>query len=104
VTATTPGGWLLVLALVLPAGAMLVAFVAGGRHAQRIAIGTLALWLATALGIAWQVQRGGVPLVHVIGGWQPPLGMALRADGLSAAMLLAGAFVLLAAALFGRAP
>lgn len=103
-TATTPDGWLLVLALVLPAGAMLVAFVAGGRHAQRIAIGTLALWLLIALGIALQVQGSGAPLAYLVGGWQPPLGMALRADGLSAAMLVTGAVVLLAAALFGRAP
>ncbi len=103
-TATTQGGWLLVLALVLPAGAMLIAFVAGGRHAQRIAIGALSLWLVIAFAIVQQVQRGGAPLVYVIGGWQPPLGMALRADGLSAAMLLAGAIVLLATALFGRAP
>ncbi|WP_240791118.1 complex I subunit 5 family protein [Roseomonas sp. AR75] len=103
-TATTQGGWLLVMALTLPAGAMLLAFVAGGRHARTISLAALGLWLVIAFAIAAQVQSGGAPLSYVIGGWQPPLGMALRADGLSAAMLLTGAVVLLAVALFGRTP
>ena len=42
-------------------------------------------------------------LVYVLGGWAPPLGIALRADGLSAAMLLTTAIVIGAAALFARA-
>lgn len=99
---TTPGAWLLVLAIVLPAGAMLFAFLAGGRQAERIAIGSLWAGFGLAAAIAWQVQQGGAPLVYLLGGWQPPLGMALRADGLSASMLLASAIVLLAVAWFGR--
>ena len=35
----TPGGSLLVLALVVPVAGMLLAFVAGGRHVERIAPG-----------------------------------------------------------------
>jgi formate hydrogenlyase subunit 3/multisubunit Na+/H+ antiporter MnhD subunit len=104
VTVTTQAGWLLVVALTLPAGAMLLAFLAGGRHARRISLLSLWLWLGVAFAIAVQVQHSGAPLAYVVGGWQPPLGMALRADGLSAAMLLVGAVVMLAVGLFGRAP
>ena len=101
---TTPGGWLLVLALALPAGAMLLGFLAGGRWAERIALGALWVGLGLAVAVAWQLHRTGAPLVYLVGGWAPPLGLALRADGLSAAMLLAGAAVLLAAGRFGRTP
>jgi formate hydrogenlyase subunit 3/multisubunit Na+/H+ antiporter MnhD subunit len=101
--ATAAGGWLLVLALVLPAGAMLLAFVAGGRWAERIAFASLWIGLGIALAIAWHVQQSGAPLAYLVGGWAPPLGLALRADGLSAAMLLTGAVVLLAVGWFGRA-
>jgi formate hydrogenlyase subunit 3/multisubunit Na+/H+ antiporter MnhD subunit len=100
---TTPGGWLLVLALVLPAAAMLLAFLAGGRAAARVSVTALCLGFGLAVAIAWRVQQGGAPLVYLVGGWAPPLGLALRADGLSAAMLLTGAIVLLAVAWFGRA-
>ena len=39
---------------------------------------------------------------YALGGWAPPLGLALRADGLSAAMLLTAAVVIGAVALFAR--
>lgn len=100
--AATPGAWLLVLAIVLPAGAMLVAFLLGGRRAEQVAIGSTLLTLGLAAAIAWRVLQHGAPLVYPVGGWQPPLGMVLHADGLSAAMLLVSAIVLLAVAGFGR--
>ncbi|MCU0944608.1 MAG: NADH-quinone oxidoreductase subunit J [Rubritepida sp.] len=90
------------LAIALPLGAMLLAFVLGGRAAPRVALAALALWLGLAGLIAVAVAGGGVPLVQPLGGWVPPLGIALRADGLSAAMLLAAAVVLLAAGVYGR--
>ena len=42
-------------------------------------------------------------LTYVLGGWKPPLGVALRADGLSAVMLVTTALVIGATALFARA-
>jgi len=101
--ATTPGGALLVLALTLPAGGMLIAFVLGGRAAERVAIAVLAAGVLVALLIDAAVLRASAPLVYLVGGWPPPLGMTLVADGVSAAMLLTAALVLLATALYGRA-
>ena len=39
----------------------------------------------------------------MVGGWAPPLGIALRADGLSAAMMITTAVVICATGLFARA-
>src|SRR5262249_58666049 len=70
---TTPGGSLLVLALVLPVASMLLAFPAGGRHAERIVLATLPLGLVIAAAIVVTLLRTGGPLVYVLGGWPPPL-------------------------------
>src|SRR5262249_61396446 len=43
--ATTTGGFLLVLAIVVPLAAALVAFAAGGRHVERISLATIPLRL-----------------------------------------------------------
>ena len=94
---------LLPLAVLLPAAVTLVAFAVGGRWAGRIALGTLGAGAVLALAIAVLVQQGGVPLTYHLGGWAPPLGLALRADGASAALLLTAALVLLGVALTGRA-
>ena len=99
----TLGGALLVLAIALPLGATLLAFVHGGQAASRVARGALWLWLALAVAIVAAVIRQGEPISSHIGGFAPPIGIALAADGLAAAMLLAAAIILVAAGLFGRA-
>jgi len=99
----TLGGALLVLAIALPLGATLLAFVHGGQAASRLARGALWLWLALAVAIVAAVIRQGEPISYHIGGFAPPIGIALAADGLAAAMLLAAAIILVAAGLFGRA-
>ncbi|MCE2920724.1 MAG: hypothetical protein LW837_12395 [Roseomonas sp.] len=93
------GGALLVLAIALPLGATLIAFVLGGQAASRVARGALWLWLALAVAIVAAVIRQGEPISYHIGGFAPPIGIALAADGLAAAMLLAAAIILVAAAL-----
>ena len=100
--ATTPGGYLLVLAIVLPVVGMILSFVLGGRHVDRVAVAAMPFGLAIALSIAAEVLRTGKPVVYIVGGWAPPLGIALRADGFSAVMLVTSALVLPAAMLFGR--
>jgi formate hydrogenlyase subunit 3/multisubunit Na+/H+ antiporter MnhD subunit len=100
---TTSGGSLLVLALVLPVVSMLLAFAAGGRHAERIALATLPIGLVIAVTIVVTLLRAGGPLVYLLGGWPPPLGVVLRADSLAAVMLLTTAFVLCAVGVFARA-
>jgi formate hydrogenlyase subunit 3/multisubunit Na+/H+ antiporter MnhD subunit len=101
--ATTPGGFLLVLALLLPVTGALVALVLGGRHAERIALVLMPVGLALAIVIAVEVFRSGATLTYVVGGWTPPLGLALRADGLSAAMMVTAAVVICATGLFAWA-
>ncbi|MCA3279607.1 MAG: NADH-quinone oxidoreductase subunit J [Roseomonas sp.] len=99
----TLSGALLVLAIALPLGATLLAFVLGGQAASRVARGALWLWLALAVAIVAAVIKQGEPISYHIGGFAPPIGIALAADGLAAAMLLAAAIILVAAGLFGRA-
>ncbi len=51
---TTPGGALLVLAIVLPVVGALLAFAAGGRAVERIALATMPPGLALAIAIGWR--------------------------------------------------
>ncbi|PWT70812.1 MAG: NADH-quinone oxidoreductase subunit J, partial [Proteobacteria bacterium] len=97
---TTTGGFLLVLSIVVPVASVLLAFVAGGRHIERIALAVLPLGLAIAAAILVVLQQSDGPLVYLLGAWAPPLGVALRADGLSAVMMMATAVVLCAVAVF----
>jgi multicomponent Na+:H+ antiporter subunit D len=89
------------LLLIVPLMALLVAIPLGRRAARLMPLmapvmPALALWLVA------DVWRTG-PLVIVLGGWEPPLGIALRADGLSAAMILLTAILASAAGLFAIA-
>jgi formate hydrogenlyase subunit 3/multisubunit Na+/H+ antiporter MnhD subunit len=51
--------------------------------------------------MAWAETPG--PLVYLLGGWSPPLGIALRADGPAVAMILAVAGVVCGIGAFARA-
>ena len=96
-------GYLLVLAIILPVAGVLISFVLGGRNAERTALCVIPLGLGVVGAIIYEVSRTGQTLTYVLGGWQPPLGIALRADGLSAAMLATTALVIGATGLFARA-
>jgi formate hydrogenlyase subunit 3/multisubunit Na+/H+ antiporter MnhD subunit len=61
------------------------------------------LGLAIAVAITMVHWQSGASLVYLIGGWAPPLGLALRADGLSTAMMLITAVVICAIGVFARA-
>lgn len=97
---TTPGGFLLVLAVILPVCAVLAIIACGPRSATRIAMATLAAGLAVAIAVAAELASSGRAVTYVVGGWHPPLGIALRADGLSGAMLVMTALVIVAVGLF----
>jgi formate hydrogenlyase subunit 3/multisubunit Na+/H+ antiporter MnhD subunit len=99
----TAGGFLLVLAIVLPVAGVLLSLALGGRHSDRIALILMPAGLAVAVAIAAGVWRTGNVLKYLLGGWDPPLGVALRADGLSAVMLLTTALVICATGAFARA-
>ncbi len=100
--ATTAGGFLLVLALILPVAGILLSLIFGGRYIERVVFILLPAGLAVAAAVFAAIWRSGHSLVYIVGGWEPPLGLALRADGLSAAMLVTTAIVISATALFAR--
>jgi multicomponent Na+:H+ antiporter subunit D len=99
-TDPTAGGHLLVLAIVLPGAAIIALFVLGGRWGPRAAALMLAVQILIALRVLFLVWGMGQPLSYVVGGWAPPLGIALRADGISAIMMLTSALIAAAAAFF----
>lgn len=99
-TAPTAGGNLLVLGIVLPAVAIVALFVLGGRWGPRAAGLALAAQILIALRVLYLVWSTGQPLAYVVGGFAPPLGIALRADGISAVMMLTAALIAAAAALY----
>jgi multicomponent Na+:H+ antiporter subunit D len=91
---TTPGGLLLVLAVLVPFVGVLAGLVLGGRNTQRLALLTIVASTGIAFGIAAKYLNLGGAVVYLLGGWSPPLGIALRADGLSVVMLAAIAVVI----------
>jgi formate hydrogenlyase subunit 3/multisubunit Na+/H+ antiporter MnhD subunit len=100
---TTPGGLLLVAAVLVPFVGVLAGFALGGRNAQRVATLTILAGVGIAIAIATSMARSGAGLVYLLGGWSPPLGIALRADGLALVMILAVAVVVLGIGVYARA-
>lgn len=100
---TTPGGYLLVLAVMVPFVGVLAGFALGGRNARRVAMVTIVAGLGIAIAIAVAMARSGDDLVYLLGGWAPPLGIALRADGLALVMIPAIAVVILGIGVYARA-
>jgi formate hydrogenlyase subunit 3/multisubunit Na+/H+ antiporter MnhD subunit len=100
---STAGGFLLVLAIMLPAACVLIQLPLGGRRAEGVAMAMMPAGLIVALTITVLISRAGQPLVYFLGGWAPPLGIALRADGLSAVMLVTTSLLICGIGLFARA-
>jgi len=96
------GGLLLVIPLMLPVVGLLLALILRGRSLGRFALMLLLLGLAAAAAIAAAVATGQDALHYQLGGWAPPLGVALKADGLSAVMLLTTAVVLLGVGIYAQ--
>ncbi len=99
----TAGGVLLALAIVVPACGVVLALLAGGRRGEGVAMAFMAASFAIVAAVAWQVIAAGAPLEYHLGAWAPPLGIALRADGLAVAMMLVTAVVMIATAFYARA-
>lgn len=100
--ANSSAGFLLVLAIVLPASGVVLLLTLGGRAAQCLALAIMPVGVLIALIVAADIWRSREPLTYLVGGWHPPLGIALRADGLSAVMLLTTAVVIGAVCLYAR--
>ena len=99
---TTPGGLYLVLAVMLPFVGILVAIALGGRAVRWVAAATIAAGVANTAATALAFGRAESGLVYLLGGWLPPLGIALRADGLAIVMMLAVTVVILGIAVYAR--
>jgi formate hydrogenlyase subunit 3/multisubunit Na+/H+ antiporter MnhD subunit len=91
-----------VMAVALPFAGMLLALPLG-RQAHRLAWAVLPSGLAVSVLLVAQVWQGGETVAYAIGGFAPPLGIALRADGLSALLVLTTALVVCATGLFALA-
>jgi formate hydrogenlyase subunit 3/multisubunit Na+/H+ antiporter MnhD subunit len=91
-----------VLAVMVPASGVVLAMALGGRQPERIALVALPVGLSIAFAIAGDIWLTRTPLTYHVGGWTPPLGIALRADGLSAIMMVTTAVVICAIGLFAR--
>jgi multicomponent Na+:H+ antiporter subunit D len=100
---STPAGWLLPFAVLAPFVGVLAGLALGGRAAQRVALVTVPIGLAISVDIAWTLFHSGDTVVYLLGGWSPPLGIALRADLLSAVMLVGVAVVVAGIALYALA-
>jgi formate hydrogenlyase subunit 3/multisubunit Na+/H+ antiporter MnhD subunit len=94
------GGTLLLLPVMLPLAGLLLAIPLGGRQAGRIVLVLLPVGLLAAVAIGAAVLEAGAPLQYDLGGWAPPLGVRLLADGLSATLLLTTAVVMLVVGLY----
>jgi formate hydrogenlyase subunit 3/multisubunit Na+/H+ antiporter MnhD subunit len=99
----TPGGLLLVAAVLVPFVGVLAGFALGGRNAQRVAMVTILAGAAIAVAIARSTVQSGGTLVYLLGGWAPPLGIALRADSLALVMIPAIAVVIVGIGVYARA-
>ncbi|HEY2616993.1 MAG TPA: proton-conducting transporter membrane subunit [Acetobacteraceae bacterium] len=86
----------------VPASGVVLAMALGGRQPERIALVALPVGLSIAFAIAGDIWLTRTPLTYHVGGWTPPLGIALRADGLSAIMMVTTAVVICAIGLFAR--
>jgi formate hydrogenlyase subunit 3/multisubunit Na+/H+ antiporter MnhD subunit len=96
------GATLLLFPVMLPLTGLLLAIPFGGRHAGRIVLALLPVGLVATAAIAAAVLDAGTPLRYDLGGWAPPLGVTLQADGLSATLLLTTSVVMLAVGLYAR--
>jgi len=88
---TSGGAWMIAV-LAVPLAAAVAALLAGRRGAAAAGLLGSVLGTATVLGLAAAVLTDGMQRV-IVGGWAAPLGIELRADGLSTAMLLMTAVV-----------
>jgi formate hydrogenlyase subunit 3/multisubunit Na+/H+ antiporter MnhD subunit len=92
--AAASGGLLLVLAVMLPLVGLLALQVVGPALIRHVALAIVVCGTATAAALVFRVVKTGHPLRTVLGGWEPPLGLALRADGASAALIGVAAVVM----------
>src|SRR5262245_29028998 len=96
------GHLLVVLSVIVPIAGALICTATGGRAVERVAFVALAATAAITGMIVVEALSTHRALDYVLGGWEPPLGVALRVDGLSVVMMATSAVVIIATAIFAR--
>jgi multicomponent Na+:H+ antiporter subunit D len=91
----------LIAVLALPLLGAMAAVALPQRAAVRAALAATALTLAASAWLVARVSGAGVQTV-ILGGWKPPLGIALAADGMGAAFVAMSAAVMAGVALAAR--
>ena len=92
--------WAIALLILAPLAAAALAF-AFPRRGRWLALATALMTGIAIIQLTRQVITNGVQ-IHRVGGWGPPLGINLRADGLSVLMLLITALIGLAVSLYAQ--
>ncbi len=100
--ATTPDGLLLALSVVVPVIGILALWLVRPRAVEWVALAALAGNLCIAAAALVAVRSSGTSLVYLVGGWLPPLGLALRADGIAVTLMAMTGLVVAATALYAR--
>lgn len=91
----------LLVLLTLPLVAALAVLVLPAAARVPLALGSIGAGVAASLVLAAKVLQSG-PVALTLGGWAPPLGIGLQADGLAAAMMVMSALVMAGVALAAR--
>src|SRR6516164_8905163 len=99
----TAGGFLLIFAIAFPLAGVLFSLALGGRYAERVALILMPAGVVVAVAIGATVWHTHDVLQYFVGNWDPPLGVAFRADGLSAVMIVTAALLICGIGLFARA-
>ncbi len=92
--------WAIASLILSPLAAAALAF-AYPRRGRWLALATASMTGFAIVQLTRQVITAGVQ-IHRVGGWGPPLGIDLRADGLSVLMLLITALIGLAVSLYAQ--
>lgn len=100
IASAAPLAALVVLVVIVPILGLIATVLVGGRAVERVALAALLATAAVALAVVWTVAATGTPPSVFVGGWMPPLGVELRADGFSAFMLAVTSTVTVAIGLF----
>ncbi|MCA9285021.1 MAG: hypothetical protein KDA22_07400 [Phycisphaerales bacterium] len=87
------GQALVASALALPVAGSLACVLLGERWSRFVALLLAPVMVAVSIAVAVAVHLNGAAIFLVVGGWRPPLGIQLRADGLASSLLITAAIV-----------